>query len=631
MRQLINSLMILLVVLLVGLSALVLLINPNDFRDYLVQTSAKNGYQLVLDDSLRWRIWPDLSILTGHLSLTATGASQPVISADNMRLDVKLWPLLSHQLQINQVTLKNAVILLSPQSESQPPANAPVAPAGGVVLPDDGWKYRIAGLHITDSVLVVQPDNRSPLTVRDLNLRFNQNEQQQGQLLVSARINRNQHDLRFSLQATLDGQRYPQQLQADISKVQYQWQGPALPRQGITGNGAVMLTWNGTAKQVTVSQLQLSANYSQMQGNGNITWQQQPDIQMALQFSKLDLDNLLISDNASSHTDNNNNYSNTTVHSKSINSAGYSLPVPVIARFAAENYRGLHDFSLQLAMYAEQVNWRGLMFNQVSAQLTSQHGLLNIKQLQGQFAGGQIALPGSLDADSQPPVFNFQPVLKQVPITPLLQAFNYPAPVTGTFDLTGNFSGPQLTASDFRQHWQGQADISLESMRLIGMNIPQLINQSLAQTDHRLATIASSTEANSNDNPNNSPDNTYNTPFTSFTARVQLRNGILSLKHIDGRSPYFQLSGSSRLDLLQQQSDSQLALHLKIPHQENISIADKSALALLQNTAIPLRIYGSWDALNYSFPLSQLLQHNLRDEARSRLQHWLEHQQSSQK
>lgn len=40
MRRFLTTLMILLVVLVAGLSALVLLVNPNDFRDYMVKQVA---------------------------------------------------------------------------------------------------------------------------------------------------------------------------------------------------------------------------------------------------------------------------------------------------------------------------------------------------------------------------------------------------------------------------------------------------------------------------------------------------------------------------------------------------------------------------------------------------------------
>jgi AsmA protein len=78
MRRVLTTLMILLVVLVAGLSALVLLVNPNDFRAYMVrQVEARSGYQLKLD-GLRWHVWPQLSILSGRMSLTAPGRAAGV-------------------------------------------------------------------------------------------------------------------------------------------------------------------------------------------------------------------------------------------------------------------------------------------------------------------------------------------------------------------------------------------------------------------------------------------------------------------------------------------------------------------------------------------------------------------------
>ena len=86
MRRFLTTLMILLVVLVAGLSALVLLVNPNDFRDYMVkQVAARSGYQLQLDGPLRWHVWPQLSILSGRMSLTprvpASRWYEPIICA----------------------------------------------------------------------------------------------------------------------------------------------------------------------------------------------------------------------------------------------------------------------------------------------------------------------------------------------------------------------------------------------------------------------------------------------------------------------------------------------------------------------------------------------------------------------
>lgn len=92
--------------LVAGLSALVLLVNPNDFRDYMVkQVAARSGYQLQLDGPLRWHVWPQLSILRANVSHRpwrepATGSRRQHAP------DVALLPLLSHQLSVKQVMLK---------------------------------------------------------------------------------------------------------------------------------------------------------------------------------------------------------------------------------------------------------------------------------------------------------------------------------------------------------------------------------------------------------------------------------------------------------------------------------------------------------------------------------------------
>lgn len=198
MRRILTTLMILLVVIVAGLSALVLLVNPNDFRDYLVrQVADRSGYQLQLDGPLRWHVWPQLSILSGRMTLTEPGASAPLVKADNMRLDVALMPLLSHQLKVNQVMLKGAVIELTPATEAIKDAQAPVAPRENTLpqAPEDrGWSFDIAKLQVADSVLVFQHEDDEQITVRDIKLQMDQDDHYQANVDFSGRINRDQLD-----------------------------------------------------------------------------------------------------------------------------------------------------------------------------------------------------------------------------------------------------------------------------------------------------------------------------------------------------------------------------------------------------------------------------------------------------
>lgn len=253
MRRVLTTLMILLVVLVAGLSALVLLVNPNDFRSYMVrQVEARSGYELKLDGSLRWHVWPQLSILSGRMSLTAPGASVPLVSADNMRLDVALMPLLSHQLQVEQVMLKGAVIQLTPQTEAVRKEDAPVAPRQNSLpdVPDDaGWSFDIGSLRVVDSVLVFQHEDEEQVTLRNINLKMEQDEHHVATVDFSGRINRNQRDLTLSMNANVNASDYPHQLTADVTQLNWQLSGVDLPTQGITGQGSLQGVWREEQKQ----------------------------------------------------------------------------------------------------------------------------------------------------------------------------------------------------------------------------------------------------------------------------------------------------------------------------------------------------------------------------------------------
>ena len=474
MRRFLTTLMILLVVLVAGLSALVLLVNPNDFRDYMVkQVAARSGYQLQLDGPLRWHVWPQLSILSGRMSLTAQGASQPLVRADNMRLDVALLPLLSHQLSVKQVMLKGAVIQLTPQTEAVRSEDAPVAPRDNTLpdLSDDrGWSFDISSLKVADSVLVFQHEDDEQVTIRNIRLQMEQDPQHRGSFEFSGRVNRDQRDLTISLNGTVDASDYPHDLTAAIEQINWQLQGADLPKQGIQGQGSFQAQWQESHKRLSFNQISLTANDSTLSGQAQVTLTEKPEWQLRLQFPQLNLDNLI----PLNETANGENGAAQQGQSQS------TLPRPVISsRIDEPAYQGLQGFTADILLQASNVRWRGMNFTDVATQMTNKSGLLEITQLQGKLNGGQVSLPGTLDATSINPRINFQPRLENVEIGTILKAFNYPISLTGKMSLAGDFSGADIDADAFRHNWQGTAHVEMADTRMEGMNFQQMIQQAV--------------------------------------------------------------------------------------------------------------------------------------------------------
>lgn len=604
MRRFLTTLMILLVVLVAGLSALVLLVNPNDFRDYMVkQVAARSGYQLQLDGPLRWHVWPQLSILSGRMSLTAQGASQPLVRADNMRLDVALLPLLSHQLSVKQVMLKGAVIQLTPQTEAVRSEDAPVAPRDNTLpdLSDDrGWSFDISSLKVADSVLVFQHEDDEQVTIRNIRLQMEQDPQHRGSFEFSGRVNRDQRDLTISLNGTVDASDYPHDLMAAIEQINWQLQGADLPKQGIQGQGSFQVQWQESHKRLSFNQISLTANDSTLSGQAQVTLTEKPEWQLRLQFPQLNLDNLI----PLNETANGENGAAQQGQSQS------TLPRPVISsRIDEPAYQGLQGFTADILLQASNVRWRGMNFTDVATQMTNKSGLLEITQLQGKLNGGQVSLPGTLDATSINPRINFQPRLENVEIGTILKAFNDPISLTGKMSLAGDFSGADIDADAFRHNWQGQAHVEMTDTRMEGMNFQQMIQQAVERNGGDVKA------AENFDNV---------TRLDRFTTDLTLKDGVVTLNDMQGQSPVLALTGEGMLNLADQTCDTQFDIRVVGGWNGESKLID-----FLKETPVPLRVYGNWQQLNYSLQVDQLLRKHLQDEAKRRLNDWAERNKDS--
>ncbi|MEG5841045.1 outer membrane assembly protein AsmA [Enterobacter mori] len=604
MRRVLTTLMILLVVLVAGLSALVLLVNPNDFRAYMVrQVEARSGYELKLDGPLRWHVWPQLSILSGRMSLTAPGASQPLVSADNMRLDVALIPLFSHQLQVDQVMLKGAVIQLTPQTEAVRKADAPVAPRENT-LPDEpsdtGWSFDIGNLKVADSVLVFQHEGDEQVTVRNINLKMEQDANHIATVEFSGRVNRDQRDLNLSMNANVNASDYPHRLTADVQQLNWQLTGADLPTSGITGQGTLQAVWHEENKQLELNALNLQANDSTLKGQASVSLAEKPKWVFDLQFDKLNLENLLPPQpNAAADGD---------VAQTGQSQAAKQRPV-ISSNLDQPDYNGLRGFTADILLKANSVRWRGIDFTDVNSQMFNHNGLLVISDLSGKMGAGNISLPGTLDVRKDVASAEFQPRLENIEIGAILKAFNYPIDLTGQLTLAGDFSGTKIDAEAFRRDWQGQAHVELKETRMEGLNFQQLVQQAV--------------ERSSNVKAQENYDSA--TRLDNFSSELTLDNGKLSLDEMQGTSSLLSLTGEGKLDLVEETADTRFNVRVLSGWEGEGELID-----FLKQTPIPLNVYGKWQALNYSLQVDQILRKHLQDEAKRRLNSWADRNKDSQ-
>ncbi|CNE50583.1 outer membrane assembly protein AsmA [Yersinia mollaretii] len=602
MRRLLTTLIILLVVIVAGMSALVLLVNPNDFRAYMVkQVEKKSGYHLQLEGDLRWHVWPQLSIIVGRTALTAPGATAPIVSAENMRLDVKLWPLLSHQLDVKQVMLKGAVIRLTPESEAQQQPGAPVAPSGSAPINEHrAWKLDINKVQIADSLLIWQRADNDQINVRDLNLELKQDDQRQVHITLSSRVNRNQRDVTFSMVADADMRHYPQQYSANISQFTYKLEGADMPVGGVSGEGTLQASYQSDIQQLLLNQLSFSANNNQLTGSAKATLGDVPDYAINLAADNLNLDTIFGWQPKSAAVSQDAN-------KQSI------VTAPVIAIQADEDVgqdlQALRDFTAQISLTANNLIYREIAVNQLNLQGSNQRGDVQISRLTGSGLGGDFSLPGSLDVTGKKVLASINPVINHMDLGPVLQASGLPMVMTGKFSLQAQLSGDGLNVESFNRRWIGDAQFSMNSARLEGLNIQQLIQQAVTR---------SSSDVKGQDRYER-----Y-TEVKQLQANLALNRGAMKVSNLIADSELIAIKGSGTLNLPAQQCDMNLAVRVMQgwSGQDNL-------VRLLQNTDIPLRIYGPWTQLNYQLNVEQLLRGELQQRAKKALNDWAERNQQS--
>lgn len=610
MRRFLTTIVILLVVLAVGMTALVLLVNPNDFRSYMAkEVQQRTGYDLQLDGSLRWHVWPRLSILSGRMSLTAPGAAQPVVSAENMRLDVALWPLLSHQLDVKQVMLKGAVIRLTPDSDAQKPENSPIAPSGSREPSKDvAWKLNIKKVQIKDSLLIWQQDKDDQINMRDINLSIDQDSERQAYIEFSSRINRNQRDLSFKLAANVDLSSYPQRYSAIVSSFDYHLAGVGLPTDGIAGQGSATVSYQLQPQLLDISNLQITANQSQLQGRvqGSVQADGESTYKVDLTSAALNLDNLLGWQPPSDSDAGSANTSKQSGPRSPVTSNSQTIAQPGEMAF-------LRDFNADVKIQANQIVYHGLTIADFSLQAQNQQGTATLQDLSGKLGHGTFKTQGTISVvDNQPAQMTLTPQIENIAMGPVLHAFGQPETFVGDLTLTGKFNGSGVTLADVMQRWDGHAHISMANARLNGMNIQQLIQQAVVRSHSEVTAADSYTDY---------------TKIQELKADTVLRQGNLRITQFFGRSEILTAGGSGLINLDKQRCDMSL----------NVRVLDgwkgkSNVVKTLQKAVIPLRIYGPWQELSYSLDVDKVLRSELEQKAKDALNNWLgKHQDSKEK
>lgn len=600
MKRFLTTLVILLVVVVVGLTALVMLVNPNDFRQYLVEkVEKKSGYQLEFKGDMRWHVLPRLSIITGPVSITAPNANQPVLSAENMRLDVELWPLISHRLSIQQIVLDGAVIRHTPESESQISTNSPIAPAGNRLVSEttekSNWLLDIEKIEVSNSLVIWKTKN-DEYNLRNIDLSLKKSDEQKIAAKFSGNLNKNQQELNFNARADIDLSQLSRQISGQLTQFDYTFTGVDLPEGGISGQIITDFIYHkDDIASVSLNNIAIYANDSELIGKITATLGDIPDINVKLSSSTLNLDKLLGAAHSSNKTE-------------TINEAENPARVgvkPVISGKQVQNYdlSNLKSLTAEINVSIDNLVYRGMPISSVKFRAQNESPLLTVAQLEGKAFGGQFSLPLTINYNDIPAKVTSKPDFKNINLTPLLKAFNMPEKLSGIVSINGTLSGPGYDDNAVKNLWQGPINFSLQNARLAGLNIPLLIQQSISRVTDKI----------------NAPVNSGNyTTVELFTVNARLNKGTMNIMSMNATSDLIAITGQGWANIPAETLDVNLGVQITKGWG-----GDSRFIQQLQSMTIPLRIYGGWDSLQYQLNVEKLIRNELRTQAKEALGNFL--------
>ncbi|WP_337239822.1 outer membrane assembly protein AsmA [Proteus faecis] len=627
MKRFLTTLAILLVVILAGLTALVLLINPNDFRGYLIERVEKqSGYKLTLQDDMRWHVWPKLSIISGKMSLTAPGAEMPLVTADNMRLDVELLPLLSHQLEVKEVMLKGAVVRQTPESKAIPKISPPSTPrdiSRPVIEPRaNNWQLNIAKVNISDSLIIWQMKDGEQLNLRDINLSLKTDEKKQVSLEMSTKVNRDRREIMLNIVANADMKSYPYQVSGNITQLDYALSGVGIPENGIAGSlTSDFHIQNEGVRKISLNNLNLTANDSQLQGNISAEFADTTRYQVDLKGEQLNLNTLLPELAATNTTETVllTSKDNKTSPLFSLFNTAHAAPAPnatimakpVITSVAVESkeYDLTHwsniEFTLKLAL--NKLLYKDLEINNFKLDALNNPNSLNIKTLTGQLLQGDFSLPTVISTSIVPAHISMDITMNNIPLQPLLRVFNQPENFSGLISAKGNLEGTGYNRKAFYNYWQGTLNTSVTQFKMQGLNVPQVIQQSVAQATDKVIypeDVESYTQAD------------------NVIAQFKLApKGKVTINSLDAQAEAYQIKGQGKVDLQRHDLDVMLLVNIKKGWGK-----ENDFIRQLAKIEIPLRLYGDWNAIQYELNIEKLLRDQLQQKAKQAIDNWLNKQ-----
>lgn len=587
-KKILVTLFIFILIIAIGIVSLIVFVDPNNFRGFISDTvKDKTGYELTIEGDLRWHIWPQISILTDSVKLYDTGAQKPILLADNMRLDVELFPLFSKKLAVKNVLVKSAVINITDESKGQISKNKEENSANinsnQLPKPKDrksssNWTFTLNKLEVADSTIVLQ-HNEDIINFRNLNLTVEQDDNQKVSVDLKGNIDRNQQDLSYLANADIDLTQYPEKVKIALNKFNYTYKGITVPTGELQGSMNGVFDYQQNPQVLKSQNVKFSVNDNTFTGNINLKLDKKPYAELELKSDKVDFTPFITSKEKSSE--------NVTIQQT-------TPAVSPVAKTSNE-LSFLNGFNAKTKLNIKELVANKIVLNNIHADIVNDEGIATFKDISFDLAKGHITTTGSANGKQKNALIKLNTKINDVDLNTFFSEIEVSKDLEGLFNASGNVEVNTITASKLLESLQGNLAITITNARLDNINIPSIIEEAASKYTKDIST----------------PDSQKRyTEFQKIEANASLNKGDLDLTSLTATSPLLEVVESSgKVGMIERDLD--VNLNVKMLGGWN---GKNETIAKLQQLVIPLHIYGKFANLHYQIDLGKIIKDLFNDK-----------------
>ena len=592
-KKILVTLLILILLTAIGIVSLIVFVDPNNYRGFISDTvKDKTGYELTIDGNLRWHIWPQISILTDSVKLSDIDAKKPILTADNMRLDVELFPLFSKKLEVKNVFIKSAIINITDDSKGQvykhkaeqlPSTDESQTTQTKQQKDSSKWAFTLNKLEVSDSTIVLQ-NKDDFINFRNINLAIIQKADKKITIDVKGNIDRNQQNFSYVADADVDLTLFPEKAIIDLKKFDYTYKGIALPTKELKGNLKGVINYQHNSKQLTSKDLSFSVNENYFSGALNANFDKKPYIDLTVTSNELNLTPFLEKDKKTNE--------NITIQQ--------TPPVVSNVTKVDNELNFLNSFNAKAKLDIKKLNINKMILNNIDVALTNNDGVATFQNISFDFAKGHIAATGMANGKQKYTQIKLIPKVTNIDLNTFFNQMETPNDLEGLFNASGDIEVNTLSGNKLLESLKGNLSINVTNAKLNKININNIIENAATKYTKDI----SSTENMKN----------Y-TEFSKISTDAYLNKGNLELTTLNALSPTLEvIDGSGRVGMTQKDLD--INMNIKILGGWN---GKSNTIAKLQKLVIPLRIYGQFSKLHYQLDIGQVIKDLFNDKLQESL------------